>query len=67
MYCKQCGKQIEDDSNFCRHCGVSVRFVPTTLEADLFDQRIAHIESRMFPEEASCVNYLVVDMAKLLM
>lgn len=21
MYCKQCGKEIADDSNFCRHCG----------------------------------------------
>ena len=21
MNCSQCGKQIEDDSQFCRHCG----------------------------------------------
>ena len=21
MYCKQCGKQISDDSIYCRHCG----------------------------------------------
>ncbi len=21
MYCKKCGKEIQDDSNFCNHCG----------------------------------------------
>lgn len=21
MYCKHCGKEIDDDSKFCRHCG----------------------------------------------
>ena len=21
MYCKHCGKQIDDDSSFCRYCG----------------------------------------------
>lgn len=21
MYCKHCGKEIADDSNFCQHCG----------------------------------------------
>ena len=23
MYCKNCGKQIDDDSRFCQHCGTS--------------------------------------------
>lgn len=24
MYCKNCGKEIEDDSSFCPYCGSSV-------------------------------------------
>lgn len=24
MFCKQCGKEIEDDANFCIHCGVTI-------------------------------------------
>ncbi len=27
MYCRHCGKSIEDDSRFCRYCGGSVQFV----------------------------------------
>lgn len=23
MFCKQCGKEIPDNSNFCTHCGAS--------------------------------------------
>ena len=23
MYCKHCGREIADDSKFCRHCGGS--------------------------------------------
>jgi hypothetical protein len=26
MYCKECGKLIEDDSKFCRYCGTNVEF-----------------------------------------
>lgn len=24
MYCQKCGKQIENDSNFCKHCGTKI-------------------------------------------
>ncbi len=24
MYCKKCGKEIDEDSNFCRYCGANV-------------------------------------------
>ena len=24
MYCKKCGKQIDDDSAFCVHCGNNI-------------------------------------------
>ena len=25
MYCKNCGKEIPDDSNFCQHCGSNLK------------------------------------------
>ena len=24
MYCKKCGKQISDDSKYCKYCGILV-------------------------------------------
>lgn len=59
MYCKHCGKLIEEDSNFCRHCGTPVRFVLTTTEADLFDQRMKSIEKKTYPEDPSMLKYIV--------
>lgn len=30
MYCKKCGKQISDDSKYCKYCGILVdETVPT--------------------------------------
>lgn len=26
MYCKNCGNQVEDDANFCKHCGACLNF-----------------------------------------
>ncbi|MBQ7474464.1 MAG: zinc ribbon domain-containing protein [Clostridia bacterium] len=31
MFCKNCGKQIPDDSTFCPGCGASVTSVPTPV------------------------------------
>ena len=32
MYCKECGKQIDDDSKFCSHCGTRlVTEIPKTV------------------------------------
>ncbi len=30
MFCRKCGKQILDDSNFCQYCGVAVREIQET-------------------------------------
>ena len=30
MYCKNCGKQIADDSKFCKYCGTLVDDSMTT-------------------------------------
>ena len=29
MYCKRCGKEIEDDSIFCKYCGTSTKEIKT--------------------------------------
>ena len=45
MYCKKCGKQIDDDSNFCMYCGTIVSKIsidrdplkaPTKFESAIF-------------------------------
>lgn len=28
MYCRKCGKQIPDDSNYCQHCGEKIINLP---------------------------------------
>jgi RNA polymerase subunit RPABC4/transcription elongation factor Spt4 len=33
MYCKNCGKQIDDDSKFCSECGASVSLGDTTTKS----------------------------------
>ena len=30
-YCKNCNKEIENDANFCHHCGESVDLVEETF------------------------------------
>ena len=34
MFCKKCGKEIDDDSKFCSYCGAPVSADPVTTEAD---------------------------------
>ena len=33
MYCRFCGRQIEDDSSFCTYCGKNLS-TPTTNDSD---------------------------------
>ena len=35
MFCKNCGKQIDDDSKFCSECGASV--ASRSIDADVSD------------------------------
>lgn len=38
MYCKYCGKQIDDDSRFCNHCGkplVETTSTPGPIKVDV--------------------------------
>lgn len=34
MYCKNCGKVIDDGSNFCEHCGIKLNYAPEVVQAD---------------------------------
>lgn len=39
MYCKHCGKQIDDNSTFCNHCGkqlVEKKKSPLNLTSPIF-------------------------------
>lgn len=35
MYCKECGKQIDDDSKFCSFCGTRQQVMPSSKTSDL--------------------------------
>ncbi|WP_302814051.1 zinc ribbon domain-containing protein [Leyella stercorea] len=35
MYCKKCGKQISDDSKYCKHCGILVDETVPANNADI--------------------------------
>lgn len=38
MFCKDCGKRIDDDSKFCSECGASVAFRSIDADVSDFDQ-----------------------------
>ena len=40
MYCKNCGKQIDDDAKFCPECGGAVASRSTDADVSNFDQWI---------------------------
>lgn len=47
MFCKYCGKQIDDDSVFCSYCGT---------KQSVFDQPIVGVESNSANSESKTVN-----------
>ena len=57
MYCKKCGKQITDDSLFCKFCGASVQNdhdgEPMALEP-LAEKRCAICGSLIYGESETC-------------
>ncbi len=38
MFCKTCGKQIDNDSVFCRHCGCQTMFPAISAEKPVDSQ-----------------------------
>lgn len=55
MFCKYCGKQIDDDSAFCQHCGKKQRDQREGVQQSDFDPILSEIKSEelienTFPE-----------------
>lgn len=42
MYCRHCGKQIDDDALYCTHCGKSQRNEKANAENGFWYNRIAY-------------------------
>ncbi|MCX6383124.1 MAG: zinc ribbon domain-containing protein [Actinobacteria bacterium] len=40
MFCKECGKAIEDDSKFCKHCG----FIISSEQNNIIDASVKPVE-----------------------
>lgn len=38
MYCRKCGKKINDHAQFCDHCGAEVVIVPQQSYADKYKE-----------------------------
>lgn len=48
MFCKNCGKEIEDNSNFCIYCGADLTEKPSTFDQQCQSQQgqQPHIENQ---------------------
>lgn len=43
MFCKKCGTQLDDDAQFCEHCGTVIkRIIQETSEDTISDARLEH-------------------------
>jgi hypothetical protein len=49
MYCDQCGKEIDDDSRFCRHCGSAQK----TSGGDPVSDKSAETNESLVPREST--------------
>lgn len=52
MYCKSCGKQIDDDSKFCQYCGTSLTLVKSV------NFETAHTEPQQSPRSEPAETFL---------
>lgn len=41
MFCKNCGKQIDDDTKFCEYCGASIEFKAETVSNENSEQKVS--------------------------
>lgn len=56
MYCKQCGKQIDEDAKFCQFCGFELD--KESNQANSFVAILKHIKSR-YPLKNSITVYII--------
>ena len=64
MFCKFCGKEIENDSCFCRHCGASLEDTKILKFNDSLKKRINQLDTGKWKEEEKHLNFLVVSKDK---
>lgn len=62
MYCSKCGKQLNDDAKFCKHCGQAV-VKSNSIE---IKQKIEHAEQKQLPneEKPTTLQYLKANFIK---
>ncbi len=57
MFCSKCGKEIDDNVNFCKFCGFQVNSLEENLRDDLKEEdSIPNQENKEFYKEKSSVN-----------
>lgn len=39
QYCRKCGKELEDDSEFCEHCGFKLDENPISSKIEKHDKK----------------------------
>lgn len=68
MYCQNCGKEIENDCNFCKHCGQSVNGpiknnkMQTLIE--IVNHRISLLDTSEWSEDEKHLHFIVVSKNK---
>lgn len=46
MYCKHCGREIDNDSRFCKYCGTSLRFGIDSEMRSRFESFVQEIQDK---------------------
>jgi uncharacterized membrane protein YvbJ len=60
MYCKHCGKQIDEDSVFCQYCGK-----PQDVVTDSVTETVSIIEAKTATDKESLVEKVsAIDICK---
>lgn len=55
MYCRKCGRKLNDDDNFCPNCGIAVDRVESTAE-EVIDNGVVNFDPDNAPSEKESLN-----------
>ena len=55
MFCKNCGKQIDDSSRFCKYCGSNVLDENNSLTSDEPEKKVEKFKQ----SRSSCIKWLI--------
>lgn len=65
MFCKHCGKEIDEDSAFCQYCGMSQSVIETVTESDVEVENTIEIESVVEKESVTDICENVEEESKI--